>query len=364
MADGQASPARARRPGRGSLSGLFLVACGGKTEKEQSAQQERVSTTAPATGTRPGETPRKGGSLTFYANEPVGFDPHKNDSAQTHNILSLFHAHLTRYSFGPDKEVNDYTPAPDLAESWEQADQTTYVFKLRPGLRWQAKPPVDGRELTAADVAYTFDRIKKLPATFAASQFFVLDGVEAVDGRTVRFSLREPFAPFMNYLSGNFTWIVPREAVEKFGDLKGIEGAVGAGPWMVESYNAGADITLVRNPNYYRSDAPYIDRMRALFGRGPAAVDAAFKAGETPIVGGLASSVEVERFERLRREVTDVLTYRWARPSGYHMMMRTDKPPLNDARVRKAMALSINQDEWINTVLAATATSSRACTKA
>src|SRR5262245_30825202 len=103
------------------LGGLFLAACGGGTSstKDQPSAQT-VNSTAAAGGTQAGETPRKGGTLTFYASEPVGFDPHKNDSNQTHSILSLFHAHLARFSFGPTHEVNDYTPTGDLAESWEQ----------------------------------------------------------------------------------------------------------------------------------------------------------------------------------------------------------------------------------------------------
>ena len=50
----------------------------------------------------------------------------------------------------------------DLAESWTQQNETTYVFKLRRGVRWQNKPPVNGRELTADDVLYSVDRFRTI----------------------------------------------------------------------------------------------------------------------------------------------------------------------------------------------------------
>ena len=86
--------------------------------------------------------------------------------------------------------------------------------------------------------------------------------VEAVDRYTVRFTLKEPFAWFLDMLANPMTGaIIARECVEKFGDLKKPEAVIGTGPWMLEAYNPNTSLTLVRNPNYFVAGLPYIDRV-------------------------------------------------------------------------------------------------------
>ena len=128
----------------------------------------------------------------------------------------------------------------DLAESWTQPNDTTYVFKLRRGVRWHNKPPVNGRELTADDVVYTVERFlhrqgqrQRLHAARSLEQ-----GRGAVDKYTVqvhaegalRVVPRHPGQP------ASRSAIVAKECVEKFGDLKKPEAVVGTGPWMLDSY--------------------------------------------------------------------------------------------------------------------------------
>ena len=105
------------------------------------------------------------------------------------------------------------------------------MFKLRKGVRWQAKPPVNGRELTADDVVYSVELFRSVKGNANAYMLRSLDRVEAVDRHTVRFTLKEPFAWFLDVLANPMAVaIVAKECVEKFGDLKTPEAVVGTDP--------------------------------------------------------------------------------------------------------------------------------------
>ena len=99
------------------------------------------------------QTPKKGGTLrlTFLA-DPLHFDPHQTLSFVTMCPLSLCYSRLVKVKAGPTVKPMTYPVEPDLAESWTQSNDTTYIFKLKKGVRWHNKPPVNGRELTADDV--------------------------------------------------------------------------------------------------------------------------------------------------------------------------------------------------------------------
>src|SRR5215470_16205574 len=102
--------------------------------------------------------PKRGGRLRLPGNDPVHFDPHLTLSFKTHTTLSFVYSRLLRHKVDPDVPSGAFILEPDVAERWEMPDDTTYVFHLRKGVQWHNKPPVNGRELVAEDVKFTFDR--------------------------------------------------------------------------------------------------------------------------------------------------------------------------------------------------------------
>src|SRR5215470_1998969 len=106
------------------------------------------------------QPPKRGGIFRIRGEDPVsGLDPHL--VVNHHRIatnLSFTHSRLVRVRSGEQVKPNTLPLEPDLAESWIQPNDTTFIFKLRKGVRWHNKPPVNGRELTAEDVKYSFDR--------------------------------------------------------------------------------------------------------------------------------------------------------------------------------------------------------------
>src|SRR5207249_3824648 len=188
---------------------------------------------------------------------------------------------LLKHKAGPQVQPGTFPLEGDLAESWTQPTETTYIFKLRRGVRWHAKPPVNGRELTAEDVVYTVERFLTLKGNANAYMLASVAKVEPLDRHTVKFTLKEPFAWFLDILANPMAVaIIPKECVEKFGDLKKPESVVGTGPWMLESYRPNVGMTFMRNPNYFIPGLPHVDRVEMFVDEDKASRIAAFLTGK------------------------------------------------------------------------------------
>src|SRR5919108_3921428 len=204
--------------------------------------------------------PKRGGILRVRGYDPVHFDPHQTISFKTHTTLSFVYNRLVRHTVGPEVQPGTFAVEPDLAERWEALDDTTYVFHLRQGVRWHNKPPVNGRELVAEDVKFTYDRF--LSETGNTNRYLLdsVDRVEVVDRYTVKFLLHEPFVWLLNILASAICmWVIAPEVAEKHGDFKKVETAIGTGPFLLERYEPNVKIVFRRNPEYFRQGLPYVD---------------------------------------------------------------------------------------------------------
>jgi len=290
-------------------------------------------------------TPKVGGEFRFRGYTPPHFDPHLTASYTTMINLSFTHSRLLKHKAGPDVKPGTFDIVGDLAESWTQPDEKTYVFKLRKGVRWHKKPPVDGRELTAEDVKYTFDRFSTIKGNANAHMMATLAGTEVVDKHTVKFTLKEPDAFFLDFLANPMALcIVAREAVEKFTDLKKPEAVIGTGPWMLEGHESKVRTTFVRNPDYFLKGLPYIQRIEGIDFNDPAARLAAFVTGQVD-AGPEFPGMMIRRQDwKIIKEKRPKLRY-VEFPSNVmtHAGMRTDKAPFGDIRVRRALSMAIDR---------------------
>ena len=157
-----------------------------------------VALPAPASA----QTPKRGGTFRISLGDPPHFDPHLTVAWGTLVALSFTHSRLLKHKAGPGVAPGTFPIEADLAESWAQTSDTSYVFKLRRGVRWHPKPPVNGRELTAEDVKYSFDRYLG-PTTNNPNRVVLedVDRVEALDRYTVRFTLKSPYAWFLDAIA-------------------------------------------------------------------------------------------------------------------------------------------------------------------
>jgi peptide/nickel transport system substrate-binding protein len=302
-----------------------------------------------------GQTPKRGGTLSVRAWDPPHWDPMLTVSYKTHVALSFTHSRLLKHRAGPAVLPGTFPIEGDLAESWSQPNETTYVFKLRRGVRWHAKPPVNGRELTADDVVYSVQRFLQVKGNANAYMLRAVDKVEAVDRHTVRFTLKEPFDWFLDMLANPLAVaIVARECVEKFGDLKTPESVVGTGPWMLDSYRPNVGMTFVRHPQYFASGLPYIDRVDLFVDEDNASRMAAFLSGKYDLgweyQGTINRTDWVQLKDTLKQRRPGLRTLEFPSNVMAHVSMRADQAPFSDVRVRQAMSLAIDRQAIIDSV--------------
>ena len=157
------------------------------------------------------QAPKRGGTFRIrFHLAPVHFDPQQTVAFTTMVPLSFTHSRLVKVKAGSAVKPGTTPIEPDLAESWTQPNDTTYIFKLRRGARWHNKPPVNGREVTAEDIKYTYERFggSTNPNRGILEQ---VEKIEVVDKYTVKFTMKEPFAWLLDALASTSTWIIAKE---------------------------------------------------------------------------------------------------------------------------------------------------------
>jgi ABC-type transport system substrate-binding protein len=287
--------------------------------------------------------PKRGGILTGALHyDPPHWDVHKTTSYRTQVYGSLVYSKLMRDKQGPDVGVQDFQVVPDLAESWEQVSPTEVIFHLRKGVKWQNIPPVNGRELTSADIKYTFDRIFDPELKSPNRAYYAqIDRVETPDKYTVKFIMKEPFAPFVKYTALTYGMIVAKEVVEKYGDLKKWETAIGSGPWILKSYKPNEIIHVVRNPDYYEKGRPYLDEWKIRLIASIPVIVTAFRTKQIDMITGYIDYDQVREF--LKKHPKE---YDWVEHfsnSWMRFTLASDKPPFNDKRMRQAFSMTIDR---------------------
>ena len=219
-------------------------------------------------------------------------------------------------------------------------------------MRWHNKPPVNGRELTAEDVKYTYERFLTIKGNPNRPVLEMVDKVEAVDKYTVKFTLSEPNAWFLDALASTSTWIIARECVEKFGDLKKPEAVIGTGPWMLERYEPNVAHHLRPAPQLLRARAcPTRTAWRSPSTADPAAALRRLPGRQVRLRPGVPAGRPPQRSatspgSRINAASADRGLHRG---SGGITAMKLDQEPFKDVRVRRAFAMADNWREVLET---------------
>ena len=290
--------------------------------------------------------PKRGGILTrASAWDPPVLDPRLTNSVGLFQIATLTYNRLLRYPFADEaKGSADLTLKGDLAESWEgSADFQTWTFKLRQGVKWHNLPPLNGRELVADDIKYCYEAYAQ--EGVQSFTFQQIDGMETPDKYTIRIQLKTPNTMFPQNVAEAVAVIFPREVLEEDGDLK--KRMIGTGPFILKENQRKVRAVLSRNPDYFDTGYPYLDEYRILSTPDAATRLAAFRSGQSDILG-LQSLADVETLRKTTptaviQEITTVL-------SPFGLNLRADKPPFNDVRVRRAMSMAIDRQKQVDTL--------------
>jgi peptide/nickel transport system substrate-binding protein len=277
--------------------------------------------------------PQPGGTAVLV----VGADPaqlNPNVTVGVPDVLTgcLLNDGLTRLASG-------FKVIPALAKSWEVSpDGLTYTFQLNPATFH------DGKPLTSADVKFTLMEVSaKFGSKFNAPGRAIKD-IETPNPQTVIVKLGKPFGPFLFSLScEQNAAILPKHLFEGTDILKNPASTskpVGAGPFMLTEWVRGSHLTFVKNPKYWTSGEPYLDRVIVKIMPDASARMLALQAGEVDYIDQYyfpISAVNVMRNDP-RFSLKEV-----SYPSTDIIILNTRKAPLNNPKVRQALLQAIDR---------------------
>ena len=357
------------------LIGLALAATGlwaaGEEEGSTAAAADKQYVTDPTTG-KVVVAPQYGGTITFARKEePAGPDTVISGVwAQAYAAPVVEKLVIADWATPRDKFDFQFLNIPAstigaLAASWSQPDPMTHVIKVRQGVHWHDKPPMNGRELTAQDIEYNYHRFLGMGNGFTepsehATDFrnVQLESISATDKWTVVFRLKEPNLGALGaILDANAYFTYPPEVIKEHGDVSDWRNLVGTGPMMLTDWTEGSSITWNRNPDYWGYDEkypdnrlPYIDRLRALIMPEPATYMAALRTGQVDYVGpiGAAQMRTLDQVESLQKTNPELVIWPFFNRSDNGVGMNVQVEPFDDIRVRKAMQMAINLEEINN----------------
>ncbi len=234
--------------------------------------------------------PQKGGSLIIaYKDDLATLDPAIGYDWTNWPAIKMVFDGLLDYDSGTTLKPRIAEAMPTVSE-----DGTVYTFKLRKGVKFS-----NGRELTADDVVYTITRVLDPKTGSPGAGFFVgikgaqdfidgkatsVEGIKALDANTVEFTLSAPDVTFLNKMAINFSFIVPKEEVEKAGENFG-HAPIGTGPFTLKEWKSGESLTFVRNPNYFFEGLPYLDSITIQVGVAPDVALLRLEKGEIQMMG-------------------------------------------------------------------------------
>jgi len=316
------------------------------------------------------EKPQYGGTLVIAEvfNFGSACDPYYGGSTWTYcYVLEC----LRSSDYSLPREVDDFRSQyvadaslrGHIAESWETPNPLTIIFHIRQGVRWQDKPPMNGRELDAYDIEFTWQRNLGLGSpesgltevspnpSYTSRGLPAVESVTATDKWTVVVKLSEYDASTLRGISAHHAYTVPPEVVtQNDGRIPDWTYLVGTGPFEWTGFVEGTSYKFTKSPNYWWDDErfppgsglqlPYVAEIRVLIMPEMHTQIAALRTGKLSMV----RDIQVDQLEQLQKtdpELVQASTY----GHPYAISLKVDEPPFSDIRVRKAMQMAINLEE-------------------
>lgn len=247
-----------------------------------------------------------------------------------------------------------------LAERWEVApDGSALTVHLRQGVRFHNKPPVNGREVTADDVKYCFDRRLGTGSGFTEpSKWNVTNVSTNLDVPVTEILAPEPhtvvfkftafgYGTVLDILMGPYSLVYPRELVDTYGEDFSWSNVGGTGPYVLADSASDAFRIFERNPDYYLDDElhpgnrlPYADRLIFTYSLDIPTVLAALRTGKLDY----APPSLLPQMWRSLLNTNPELMYASSEDFRTTMSMQQDAGPLSDVRVRRALQMAIDSE--------------------
>ena len=281
------------------------------------------------------------------------FDPLAAGSGLVNNLIAGFtYPRLLKFTGAKYPALPTGDVEGDLAESFELApDRLTLTFKLRQGLKWEGRPPTNGRAIDAGDVVFSWSKFAKFSPLRGDFQYHPdlgpaapVDSVSSPDPRTVVFKLKQPDASLLaDFAADRYLYIMPRESDGGFDPRIEVRGY---GPWIMDQNKPGAFRSWRRNADYHVKGRPFYDSIEMPVIGDYMARLGQFKAGN--VWSSVVSQEDVLTTKRtlpstLLRQADNHATTAGSLSFGYD-----GNSPWRDDRLRQAVSMSIDRETLVN----------------
>src|SRR5881409_4517570 len=304
----------------------------------------------PATSQAPqaSQTPKSGGVLNMMLREDLaqGFAIHETATIST--VWPAMPCLNNLVLFDPLKKTeSEDTIIGELAEKWSwQDNRRNLVFFLRKGVKWH-----DDQPFTSKDVKFTFDMLReaadapaKLRINPRKDWYANIEAIETPDTYTAVFRLKKPQPSLLLMLASGYTPVyaahVPPASYRTT--------CVGTGPFKVKEWRKGEYVELVRNPDYFVKGRPYLAGLRYLIIGERGTATAALQAGR--LDAAFPGQTPKPIAERLKKAVPQLVMTTVNTSVMDHLVVNTQKPPFDNAKVRLALSRAIDRRALIDGV--------------
>jgi len=287
---------------------------------------------------------KRGGTLRIYNPESIASLSMLEEFANAElpimgmfNNLVMFDQHVAENSL--------QSIVPDLATSWSWDEEGTgLTFQLRQGVRWH-----DGKPFTAQDVKCTWDLLmdtgpEKLRINPRKSSYYNLASVTTNGDWEVTFHLKRPQPAFPLLLASGFSVIFPCHVSPR--DMR--SHPIGTGPLKLLEFEPKEYVKVTRNPDYWKTDRPYLDGIEHTVMPDPATAALAFIAGKFDMTrpGQLTAPLMADIQSRVPQAICT-----WTPGNvNRHLLINREKPPFDKPELRRAMSLSIDRQAFVDII--------------
>ena len=344
------APAATEAPAPAATSAPAPTAVPGATTRPTNTPAPTATQVVARPTPTPAGGPQYGGivNMSAYA-DSRDWDPKGSSSLSSIQAVSQLYNQIVQYD-----TVDTSLIVCDLCDSWEASNNgQTITFHLRDDVSW-----LDGEKLDADDVHNSMLRYGDLDSKMGRSGLwrqYTLEakngGVNLIDDSTVEFNLKFASGAFIKFLAVDYVKVLPKHILDQGVDLNLAESVIehqsGSGPFVLDEYQRGSFYKVSKNENYFKDGKPYFDGIDHTIIVDPSVLIAQLKGGQIDMSnGGFTNMTPTQVFE-LERDTDGQYRGVAVQPTAdWGLMLNVKKEPFNDARVRQAIALAIDYQQW------------------